>query len=279
MVGPIRSRASSSSAPLERLHFHRLRGNCYVDCCVELRRRRARARVRRLARGSRGAPARVRRHRSIAACDRHRAAVDRPRVRDPAQRRARDACGRRDGRRHAARDGRDDAIDGNVNGDLLAFGQQVTVRGNVTGNLVTGGQTITSKARSAATSSAAPRLVAAANARVGRDFYGFGHDVERRRRAEVAGNAIAFGETVDVDGRVGIDFKGFGAQRHGERRRRRRRRGLRRQDHAAAVGAHRRQRHGATSTAPTTSSSRPVPSSAAPSTSSSSTASSAATAI
>ena len=49
------------------------------------------------------------------------------------------------------------AIDGTINGDLLAFGQEVTVRGNVTGNLVTGGEKITSKARSAATSSAAPR--------------------------------------------------------------------------------------------------------------------------
>ena len=87
------------------LHFHRLRGNCYVDCYVELGRRRARYCVGRLARGYRRAPARVRCSRSIAACDRHRAAVDRPRVRDPSLHWARDACGRRDGRRHLARGG------------------------------------------------------------------------------------------------------------------------------------------------------------------------------
>ena len=49
------------------------------------------------------------------------------------------------------------------------------------------------------------------NARIGRDFYGFANDVEIAPGANVSGNAIGFGETVDVDGRVGVDFKGFGS--------------------------------------------------------------------
>ncbi len=51
-----------------------------------------------------------------------------------------------------------------------------------------------------------------ANARVGRDFYGFANGVEIGPEANVAGNAMGFGETVDVDGRVGVDFRGFGAR-------------------------------------------------------------------
>ena len=48
------------------------------------------------------------------------------------------------------------------------------------------------------------------NGRVGRDLYGFANEVNITSGANVAGNAIGFGESVDVDGRVGIDFKGFG---------------------------------------------------------------------
>ena len=87
--------------------IHRLRGNCYVDCCVELRWRGARDRVRRLARVLGRAPPRVRGRSGSAARRRRRAAVDRSCVRDPAKRGCRDRCGRRDDQRHAARDGPD----------------------------------------------------------------------------------------------------------------------------------------------------------------------------
>jgi cytoskeletal protein CcmA (bactofilin family) len=102
-------------------------------------------------------------------------------------------------------------IDGNINGDLLAFGQEVTVRGNVTGNLLTGAQSITIEGTVGGSVLSAGEDVALENARIGRDFYGFGNDVDIGSGANVAGNAMGFGETVDVDGRVGVDFKGFGS--------------------------------------------------------------------
>jgi len=103
-------------------------------------------------------------------------------------------------------------IDGTINGDLLAFGQEVTVRGNVTGNLVTGAQSVTIEGTVGGTVLSAGEDVTLANARVGRDFYGFGNGVGIGSGANVAGNAMGFGETVNVDGRVGIDFKGFGSK-------------------------------------------------------------------
>ena len=102
-------------------------------------------------------------------------------------------------------------IDGNINGDLLAFGQEVTVRGNVTGNLVTGAQSVTIEGTVGGSVLGGAEDLRLENARVGRDFYGFGNDVDSGSGANVAGNAMGFGETVDVDGRVGVDFKGFGS--------------------------------------------------------------------
>jgi putative zinc finger protein len=104
------------------------------------------------------------------------------------------------------------SIDGTVNGDLLAFGQEVVVRGNVTGNLVTGAQSVTIEGTVGGTVLGAGENVRLENARVGRDFYGFGNDVDVGPGANVTGNALGFGENVDLDGRVGIDFKGFGSR-------------------------------------------------------------------
>jgi hypothetical protein len=102
-------------------------------------------------------------------------------------------------------------IDGNINGDLLAFGQEVTVRGNITGNLVTGAQSVTIEGTVGGSVLGGAEDLTLESARIGRDFYGFGNEVEIGSGANVAGNAMGFGETVDVDGRVGVDFKGFGA--------------------------------------------------------------------
>jgi len=102
-------------------------------------------------------------------------------------------------------------IDGNINGDLLAFGQEVVVRGNITGNLVTGAQSVTIEGTVGGSVLGGAEDLMLENARIGRDFYGFGNDVDIGPGANVAGNAIGFGETVDVDGRVGVDFKGFAA--------------------------------------------------------------------
>jgi cytoskeletal protein CcmA (bactofilin family) len=103
-------------------------------------------------------------------------------------------------------------IDGTINGDLIAFGQEVTVRGNVTGNLVTGAQSVTIEGTVGGTVLGAGEGLRLENARIGRDFYGFGNGVNIGSGANVAGNAMGFGETVNVDGRVGIDFKGFGSK-------------------------------------------------------------------
>ncbi len=103
-------------------------------------------------------------------------------------------------------------IDGTINGDLLAFGQEVTVRGNVTGNLVTGAQRINIEGTVGGTVIGGAEDLSLGNARIGRDLYGFANGVEIGPEANVAGNAIGFGETVDVDGRVGVDFRGFGAR-------------------------------------------------------------------
>jgi cytoskeletal protein CcmA (bactofilin family) len=101
-------------------------------------------------------------------------------------------------------------IDGTINGDLLAFGQSVTVRGNVSGNVVTAAQSVTIEGTVGGTVLGAGEGVKLENARVGRDFYGFGNGVEIASGTNVAGNAMGFGATIDVDGRVGIDLKGFG---------------------------------------------------------------------
>jgi hypothetical protein len=84
------------------------------------------------------------------------------------------------------------------------------VRGNVTGNVVTGAATVTIEGTVGGSVIGGAQDLSLANARIGRDFYGFGNGVEIAPEANVSGNAIAFGESVDVDGRVGVDFKGFG---------------------------------------------------------------------
>lgn len=104
------------------------------------------------------------------------------------------------------------SIDGTVNGDLVAFGQEVVVRGNVTGNVITGAQSVTIEGTVGGTVLGAGEGVRLENARVGRDFYGFGNAVEIASGTNVTGNATGFGSTVDVDGRVGIDFAGFGTK-------------------------------------------------------------------
>ena len=104
-------------------------------------------------------------------------------------------------------------IDGTVNGDLLAFGGEIVVRGNVTGNLVTGGQSVTIEGSVGGTVIGGSVIfgdVKLENARIGRDFYGFGNNVGIGSGANVAGNATGLGSKVSVDGRVGSDFRGYG---------------------------------------------------------------------
>ncbi len=102
------------------------------------------------------------------------------------------------------------AIDGNVNGDLLAFGRSITVRGNVAGNIFTGGETINIEGTVGGSIIGGARGLTLARARVGRNLFGFGRDVDVDVDAEIGGNALAFGESVGIDGRVGSDLMGFG---------------------------------------------------------------------
>ena len=101
------------------------------------------------------------------------------------------------------------AVDGTINGDLIALGREVTVRGNVTGNLVTGAQSVTIEGTVGGTVIGGAEGLSFANARIGRDLYGFANDLDIAAGTNVSGNAVTFAETVDLDGRVGIDFKGF----------------------------------------------------------------------
>ena len=103
------------------------------------------------------------------------------------------------------------AIDGTVNGDLLAFGRTVTIRGNVTGNVITGAESVTIEGTVGGDIVGAGRGVTLRGTRVGRNFFGFGRDLDIDAGADVAGNALTFGETAHVDGRVGMDLKSFGA--------------------------------------------------------------------
>ncbi len=103
------------------------------------------------------------------------------------------------------------AIDGTVNGDLLAFGRTVTIRGNVTGNVITGAESVTIEGTVGGDIVGAGRGVTLRGTHVGRNFFGFGRDLDIDASADVAGNAMTFGETARIDGRVGIDLKSFGA--------------------------------------------------------------------
>ena len=103
------------------------------------------------------------------------------------------------------------AIDGTVNGDLLAFGRTVTIRGNVTGNVITGAESVTIEGTVGGDIVGAGRGVTLRGTHVGRNFFGFGRDLDVDASTEVAGNALTFGDTMHIDGRVGMDLKSFGA--------------------------------------------------------------------
>lgn len=102
------------------------------------------------------------------------------------------------------------AIDGTVNGDLFAFGRSVTIRGNVTGNVITGAETVTIEGTVGGDILGAGRGVSLHGTHVGRNFFGFARDLAFDASAEVASNALTFGDTINIDGRVGMDLATFG---------------------------------------------------------------------
>jgi len=104
------------------------------------------------------------------------------------------------------------SVDGTINGDLIALGQEVTVRGNVTGNLVTAAQLVTVEGTIGGTVIGSAESLSVTNTRIGRDLYGFANNIEIAAGTNVSGNAVTAANTVNLDGRVGIDFKGFGSR-------------------------------------------------------------------
>ena len=101
-------------------------------------------------------------------------------------------------------------IDGDVNGDLLAFGRSITVRGNVAGNLFTGGESINVEGMIGGSIIGGAQSLSLARARVGGNLFGFVNEIDVDDAAEIAGNAVAFGNGIGIDGRVGSDLMGFG---------------------------------------------------------------------
>ena len=98
------------------------------------------------------------------------------------------------------------SIDGDVNGDLFAFARLVTIRGNVSGDVISAGETVDIQGKVGGSVFGAGRAVKLAQSRIGRNFFGAGNDVAVGTGAEIVGNAAAAGQTVSVDGKIGVDL-------------------------------------------------------------------------
>jgi anti-sigma factor RsiW len=98
------------------------------------------------------------------------------------------------------------SIDGDVNGDLLAFARVVTIRGHVAGDVITAGETVEVQGGVGGSIYAAGRGVTIKQMRVGRNLYAAGRDLAVENGVEVVGNATAAGDTVNVDGKIGVDL-------------------------------------------------------------------------
>jgi cytoskeletal protein CcmA (bactofilin family) len=98
------------------------------------------------------------------------------------------------------------SIDGDVNGDLLAFARVVTIRGHVAGDVIAAGETVEIQGSVGGSVYAAGRGVTIKQMRVGRNLYTAGRDVAVESGVEIVGNATAAGDSVNVDGKVGVDL-------------------------------------------------------------------------
>ena len=98
------------------------------------------------------------------------------------------------------------SIDGDVNGDLIAIARVVTIRGHVAGDVITAGETVEIQGGVGGSVYAAGRGVTIKQMHVGRNLYTAGRDVAVEAGVEVAGNAAAAGDSVSVDGKVGVDL-------------------------------------------------------------------------
>jgi hypothetical protein len=104
------------------------------------------------------------------------------------------------------------SIDGNVNGDLLAFGRRVTVRGNVSGDVISGAETIDIQGTVGGNVFSGARAVTLAQARVRGNLYAGAREVGVGADAEIMGNAVTAGDSLNITGNVGIDLRSFGRE-------------------------------------------------------------------
>ncbi len=98
------------------------------------------------------------------------------------------------------------SIDGDVNGDLFAFARVVTIRGHVAGDVITGGETVDVQGSVGGSVYAAGRSVTLKQMRVGRNLYTAGGNLTVETGVEVAGNATAAGDSMNIDGKIGVDL-------------------------------------------------------------------------
>jgi hypothetical protein len=82
----------------------------------------------------------------------------------------------------------------------------VTIRGNVAGDVISAGETVDIQGKVGGSVFGAGRELTLKESRVGRNFYGAGNDVAVGTGTEIVGNAATAGQTVRVDGKVGIDL-------------------------------------------------------------------------
>jgi cytoskeletal protein CcmA (bactofilin family) len=102
------------------------------------------------------------------------------------------------------------SIDGDVNGDLLAFARIVTIRGHVAGDVITAGETVEIQGGVGGSVYAAGRGVTIKQMHIGRNLYTAGRDISVEAGVEIAGNATAAGDSLNVDGKVGVDLTAAG---------------------------------------------------------------------
>jgi hypothetical protein len=95
-------------------------------------------------------------------------------------------------------------VDGNVNGDVIAFGRQVNVTGNVSGNVLACGQRIEVTGAVGGTVIQCGQSIGMSG-KVGHDLYGFGQTLKLSKDSSVGGNASLFGADSAIDGNVARD--------------------------------------------------------------------------
>lgn len=94
-------------------------------------------------------------------------------------------------------------VDGVIDGDLFAFGEDITIKGEVRGDLYTAGETVTITGQVTGNAHAAGQTLALTGARLGQNAYLAAQRVTLDKGAAVARDLHVLGERVAVAGTVG----------------------------------------------------------------------------